>query len=88
MRGKCGAQKYQPGKSLGRDERLKYTWHVPAVKQNVGQHPLLLGFAEMRRFYVRQWRGGPAVSIWDVQYLDCCLDFGRCDLVLLNLLIK
>jgi hypothetical protein len=82
------AQKYQPDKPLGRGERVITFGTCPLLKQKVGQHFVFVGFAEIQRFSVGQKGDGPADSIWDVQYLDCSLDFGHRDLMLLNLLIK
>src|SRR5689334_16009654 len=54
---RCGASARSkiPARETSRSGReSNYTWHVPVVKQKVGQHSVLLGFAEIQRFYVSQ----------------------------------
>ena len=88
MRGKCALNEYQPDEALGRGERVNTLGTCPVIKQKVGQHSVFLGFAEIQRFYVGSVGGGPAESIWDVQYSDRRLDFGRRDLVFFEFLVE
>lgn len=69
---RCGASARSeiPAIQTSRSGReSKYTWHVPLIKQKMGQHTEFLGFAEMQRFsvgqgqVVQQIRSGMS-SIW------------------------